>query len=423
MAMKYTFLNPGESVLMEGSANMQQLLGVNKGGKLILTNQRLVFIAHALNIGSKFDEIPLSAIAVSGNSFNVFVPTPNMIKVVTTDGSQYQFVVTKKQRDEWVQNIYQAAMNLRSMSSSGSSATTRQSNADTFSAGNIIPSSPPKKKKSCLKTFLIIAAIIGVFSVIVDAASSSEEDTTYYEEPAYVQEDESTEQTTTTAAITTTVTTTTTTTTQTTTTTTAATTGTDTPPTTVSDAQSTEENYNPRAEMTSVVAYDSAFSANYIDVTYEEFVRGIAPYFYEIGIDEETAANVFLSQTPTLRDSDYWPGEVNYYKLTLYEPAFLSNIGIEIHTVPATDKIVYIRLWTTAGDVEIERRSALWTVWSGVSMEFIAGSDFETILTGGTKDYYFPNSTTEYFNDFKDVHFYLGMSSKGFNEMKIYAVQ
>ena len=101
MANDYTFLEQGETILMEGNANKQQFLGVNKGGKLILTNKRLVFIAHALNFGSKFDEIPFPTIALTGNILNIFVPTPNMIKVVTTDGKNHQFVVVGKQKDEW----------------------------------------------------------------------------------------------------------------------------------------------------------------------------------------------------------------------------------------------------------------------------------------------------------------------------------
>lgn len=108
---KDQFLRPGERLLMEGPANMQQVavLGFNKGGKLYLTDQRLVFLAHALNFGSKFDEIPLSDIAVTGGTFNLLVPTPNMIKVITKDKREYKFVVSGRQKEGWKQAIFQAA--------------------------------------------------------------------------------------------------------------------------------------------------------------------------------------------------------------------------------------------------------------------------------------------------------------------------
>ena len=102
---KYDFLEPSESVIMEGKANMQQGLGVNKGGSLILTDRRLVFKAHAFNFGSKLDEIPFSQIASSGKTLSIFVPTPNMIKVGTKDGNEYKFVVVRKQKDEWINKI------------------------------------------------------------------------------------------------------------------------------------------------------------------------------------------------------------------------------------------------------------------------------------------------------------------------------
>jgi hypothetical protein len=108
MKVNYDFLYPGEKIVMEGPANKQQILGVNKGGHLILTDRRIVFLAHALNLGSKFDEIPFSTVALSGNTFNIFCPTPNMIKVVTRDGKKHQFVVSGKQKGQWTEKISEA---------------------------------------------------------------------------------------------------------------------------------------------------------------------------------------------------------------------------------------------------------------------------------------------------------------------------
>ncbi len=108
MNTQYSFLTPGEKILMEGAANMQQIGGINKGGKLVLTSKRLAFIAHSFNFGSKYDEILLPNIVAQGNTLNIFTPTPNMIKVVTNFGKEYQFVVTKKQRDLWLNAIASA---------------------------------------------------------------------------------------------------------------------------------------------------------------------------------------------------------------------------------------------------------------------------------------------------------------------------
>ena len=109
----YDFLEPDESIVMEGNANMHQLLGITKGGTLILTDRRLVFLAHALNFGRKFDEIPFSMIAVSGNELNILVPTSNMIKVVTRDGKKYEFIVVRKQKEEWKQKISELVRDYR----------------------------------------------------------------------------------------------------------------------------------------------------------------------------------------------------------------------------------------------------------------------------------------------------------------------
>ena len=99
-----------ETLIMEGVANKLQIFG-SKGGKLYLTNQRLVFIAHALNIGSKFDEVALSEIATNGNSFK-FHTTTNLISfninLETRDGKKLGFVVTRSQKDLWIQKIGEA---------------------------------------------------------------------------------------------------------------------------------------------------------------------------------------------------------------------------------------------------------------------------------------------------------------------------
>lgn len=155
MKINYDFLLPGEQIQMEGSANKQQFLGVNKGGRLILTDRRLVFIAHAINVGSKFDEIPLSQVAVSGKTLNIFCPTPNMIQVTTVDGEKHQFVVSGKQKDKWVQVISELAQGKTVVSGQG------------YPARSI--SGPPYAQgKSPLLVFLMVLLIlVGIVDTIL----------------------------------------------------------------------------------------------------------------------------------------------------------------------------------------------------------------------------------------------------------------
>lgn len=96
--MANKFLNANEQILMEGKANKTVFLGVNKGGTLILTTQRLIF---KTSLSSKIDDIPLTSISTSADSFNVLIPSSNMIKVCTTDGKTHQFLVVGKQKEDW----------------------------------------------------------------------------------------------------------------------------------------------------------------------------------------------------------------------------------------------------------------------------------------------------------------------------------
>lgn len=112
--MEYDFLMPNEQIIMEGAANKRQAGGLaSKGGHLYLTNKRLVFKAHAFNLGSSFDEIPFSKIAFTGNTLNLLMPTPNMIRVNTTDSKNHGFIVTGKQKEQWKQKISEVVQEYR----------------------------------------------------------------------------------------------------------------------------------------------------------------------------------------------------------------------------------------------------------------------------------------------------------------------
>lgn len=107
------WLSQGESIIYEGKANMQyNVKGINlphnKGGCLILTNKNLVFQAHAFNLGSKLDKIPLENIANVDKGFSPLVPTPNMIKVETRLGEKYEFVVVGRDKEKWLEMIPKA---------------------------------------------------------------------------------------------------------------------------------------------------------------------------------------------------------------------------------------------------------------------------------------------------------------------------
>jgi len=93
--MKIT-LNPNERLVREGAANLQR--GAETvGGKLFLTNQRLFFQSHALNIQTGATEIPLSQVVGTRRCWtkllNLIPLFPNSLAVSTIDGAEYRFVL------------------------------------------------------------------------------------------------------------------------------------------------------------------------------------------------------------------------------------------------------------------------------------------------------------------------------------------
>jgi len=110
---KYKWLNENEQLILEGLANKWQVFG-SKGGKLYLTNQRLVFIAHIFNFGSKFDEIPLSSIATTGKTFKFYISSNIVsfnISIETKNGIKEKFVIKLTQKDLWIKKISEAIKN------------------------------------------------------------------------------------------------------------------------------------------------------------------------------------------------------------------------------------------------------------------------------------------------------------------------
>lgn len=85
-----------EQIIKEGAANLQK--GIETvGGKLCLTNQRLVFEAHKFNVKVGVTEVEISDIQSSQTCWTKFLgiipPFPNSLAVHTKRGKEYRFVL------------------------------------------------------------------------------------------------------------------------------------------------------------------------------------------------------------------------------------------------------------------------------------------------------------------------------------------
>jgi hypothetical protein len=91
-----TTLYPDEQILKTGAANLQR--GIETvGGKLYLTNRRLIFEAHALNVQTGSTEIPLSDVCSLQRCWTKFLESiplfPNSLAVLTSRGDEFRFVL------------------------------------------------------------------------------------------------------------------------------------------------------------------------------------------------------------------------------------------------------------------------------------------------------------------------------------------
>ena len=91
-----TELKQNEQIIKQGAANLQK--GIETiGGRLYLTNQRLVFDAHKINVQGGTTEIELPDILSSEKcwtKFLGFIPLmPNSLAVYTKGGKEYRFVL------------------------------------------------------------------------------------------------------------------------------------------------------------------------------------------------------------------------------------------------------------------------------------------------------------------------------------------
>lgn len=98
----------GETIIKEAKANRYANILLSQGGKLYLTNKRIVFVGHGLNIGEgtiavNLDDILTVRLASSSMLALLFIPIPNAISIRTSNGTTHKFMVTK--RNEWVDAI------------------------------------------------------------------------------------------------------------------------------------------------------------------------------------------------------------------------------------------------------------------------------------------------------------------------------
>jgi hypothetical protein len=101
-----TSLLSGETVAKDGAANLQR--GIETvGGRLYLTNQRLIFESHAINIQAGPTILPLTSITGARKCWTRFlnlIPLfPNSIGISTSDGKEYRFVMFG--RKAWIDAI------------------------------------------------------------------------------------------------------------------------------------------------------------------------------------------------------------------------------------------------------------------------------------------------------------------------------
>lgn len=97
----------GETIIKEGPAN--HFKGAESvGGKLYLTNQRLFFKSHTLNLQVHEESYPLDQI-VSTRRRNTLGIVPNGLAVHLKDGREEKFVVWG--RGDWMKKIQQAQAN------------------------------------------------------------------------------------------------------------------------------------------------------------------------------------------------------------------------------------------------------------------------------------------------------------------------
>ena len=90
-----TQMRDGEKVVKDGAATQRRAFD-ESGGRLYLTNQRLIFEAHKFNFDVGITEIELSNVKSTQASWTkvLFIPIfPNTVEVHTVDSEIFYFLV------------------------------------------------------------------------------------------------------------------------------------------------------------------------------------------------------------------------------------------------------------------------------------------------------------------------------------------
>lgn len=109
MGEPQTELDPGEGVVKEARANMRRG-AEHVGGRLFLTDRRLIFESHALNVQRGSTEIPITGISEVRKAWTRFMGTmpiaPTTMVVTDHEDMDHEFVV--RGRPEWIERIERA---------------------------------------------------------------------------------------------------------------------------------------------------------------------------------------------------------------------------------------------------------------------------------------------------------------------------
>lgn len=95
----YDFLHQSETVLMEGNANKIQSMRKKTGGRLILTNERLIF-EYALT--GCIESIDVKDLCVIEKTINMLIPSIMTIKSVKNQRRVYHFAIKRGEKYLWL---------------------------------------------------------------------------------------------------------------------------------------------------------------------------------------------------------------------------------------------------------------------------------------------------------------------------------
>jgi hypothetical protein len=105
-------LRSNEVIIKKGKANSFTAF-LARGGHLAVTNQRVLWKGHTLNlgIGTQSEAIELEDIAAYGKCFtmliySLFLPIPNAIYISTKSGEKYKYTVFG--RKIWIDTLEKA---------------------------------------------------------------------------------------------------------------------------------------------------------------------------------------------------------------------------------------------------------------------------------------------------------------------------